>query len=262
MSKQLTPAGRSSDRHLPNVTGTGCTATLAKRTALLTAVAALMLLGRADGAAATDLGPEPVFEGSHDLWTGPYIGASLGYGWGQSETTYDRNDGNHDEALSRDTSGVLGALTLGYNYRLNGNIVLGVEGDLGFMDVGADDQTGLWDGHVWKGGYGGLWGTVRARAGWTLGNSLLYGTGGLAFMETNETILGDNDATQNTYNEGMHTGWVLGGGLEYALSKNISAKLEYLHMEFPEYSGYTNNQEPYSFDNSIDIARVGVNYRF
>ena len=81
-------------------------------------------------------------------------------------------------------------------------------------------------------------------------------------METDELILGDNDATQNTYNQTTHTGWVLGGGIEYALTDNVSTKLEYLHMEFPEHTGYTNNQELYSFDNSVDIVRVGLNYRF
>ena len=81
-------------------------------------------------------------------------------------------------------------------------------------------------------------------------------------METNGRILGDNDATQNTYNEGVHTGWVLGAGVEYALSENISTKLEYLHMEFPQMSGQTNNAEPYSFENSVDIVRVGLNYKF
>ncbi|HHB82970.1 MAG TPA: porin family protein, partial [Devosia sp.] len=108
----------------------------------------------------------------------------------------------------------------------------------------------------------GLWGTLRPRVGYTVGDMMVYGTAGMAIMQTNEVILGDNDATQNTYNTGIHTGLVYGAGIEYAVSDNLSAKVEYLQMQFPEYKSYTNNEEPYGFTNAASLLRVGLNYNF
>lgn len=202
------------------------------------------------------------YAGFSENWSGFYLGASVGGGWGNSRTTYDRAGNNHLTPETISPSGYLASLTLGYNYKLSNNIVIGIEGDIGVMDIDASDRTGLWDGHVWKSQYGGMWGTLRGRLGYAFDNFMIYGTGGLAFMETDEKILGDNDATQNTYNEGVHTGWVIGGGIEYALTENITTKIEYLHMEFGKYSGYTNNNELYTFENDVDIVRVGLNYKF
>jgi 1,4-dihydroxy-2-naphthoyl-CoA synthase len=63
-------------------------------------------------------------------------------------------------------------------------------------------------------------------------------------------------------------GWALGGGLEYALTENLSTKIEYLHAQFGNGGGvYTSPDDNcYGFlgdrKNSIDIVRVGLNYRF
>ena len=208
--------------------------------------------------------PETILIGTtfDDRWTGVYIGASVGGGWGETSTFYDRAGNDHLTTEFIKPSGYVGALTFGYNHQFANNFVIGVEADLGVMDIDAPDKTGLWDDHIWKSRYGGLWGTLRPRIGYSFGDLMVFGTGGVAFMETDEMILGDNDATQNTYNRGTHTGSVFGGGFEYALTEKTSAKLEYLRMDFPEYKGYTNNEELYGFENSVDILRVGVNFKF
>jgi opacity protein-like surface antigen len=71
----------------------------------------------------------------------------------------------------------------------------------------------------------------------------------------------------NNNNGGVRVGWTLGGGLEYALTNNVTAKVEYLHVDFGNYSSlftgaggllnYTLNQR-----NNDDIIRVGLNYVF
>lgn len=195
-------------------------------------------------------------------WAGFYVGASVGAGWGESSAFYDRNGDDHLTRETIDPDGFAGSITFGYNHQFMNNFILGIEGDLGFMDISAPDKIGIWDGHIWKSQYGGLWGTVRPRVGYSFDNLMVFATGGIAFMGTDEMILGDNDATQNTYNSDVHTGWVLGAGVEYALTERISTKLEYLHMEFPEYRSYTNNNELYGFQNSVNLIRAGLNYKF
>ncbi|MCB1521206.1 MAG: porin family protein [Hyphomicrobiaceae bacterium] len=192
------------------------------------------------------------------IWRGLYWGASVGYGWGESEHYYDRND-NHGLATN-DLSGGLASLTLGYNYMISPRFLVGVEGDLGFMHLSADDKV-IFDGHVWKSEFGPLWGTVRARAGMLFGETLLYATGGWAITEVDEVGYGDA-AGQTAYNQSVRSGWVLGAGIERAIAHGMTAKIEYLHMDFGSYEGLSENREDYAFENRIDLVRAGINFKF
>jgi outer membrane immunogenic protein len=192
------------------------------------------------------------------IWQGLYWGGSIGYGWGTSEHFYDRNDNHGTE--TNDLSGGLAALTLGYNYLVSPGYLVGVEADLGLMDLSADDKV-IFDGHIWKAEFGPFWGTVRGRAGMLFGNTLLYATGGWAITEVNEVGIGDADG-QTAENENVRSGWVLGAGIEHAFTHGMSAKVEYLHMDFGSYEGLSENQEDYAFDNRVDLIRTGLNVKF
>ena len=65
-------------------------------------------------------------------------------------------------------------------------------------------------------------------------------------------------ATQN----GWRSGGVIGGGIEYAFTNNITAKAEYLWapMEDKTYWAGTPDQETNHM--SLSLARVGLNYKF
>lgn len=192
------------------------------------------------------------------IWTGFYAGLSLGYGWGASEQQYNRN-GNHGLA-STSPEGALAALTLGYNYDVGGGFIAGLEGDLGLMDVSADDKI-VYDGHVYKTQFGPWWGTVRARAGYAFDRTLVYATGGAAFMAVDEVSIG-NTPGETAINKDTRSGWVVGAGIEHAFAPNTSVKVEYLHMDFGSYHGFSDNQEDFAFKNEIDLVRLGVNYKF
>lgn len=192
------------------------------------------------------------------LWTGPYAGLSLGYGWGNSTQEYNRND-NHGLA-STDPEGALGAVTLGYNYMLTPAILLGIEGDLGLMDISADDKV-VYDGHIYKTQFGPWWSSVRGRLGVAFGSTLVYGTAGVAFMGIDEVSIG-NTPGETATNEDFKSGWVLGGGIEQALNQQVSLKVEYLHMDFGRYEGFSANREDFYFDTDVDVVRAGINYRF
>lgn len=191
-------------------------------------------------------------------WSGLYWGLSAGYGWGESTQSYDRND-NHGLA-STSPEGFLGSVTLGYNYQTLGGLLIGLEGDLGLMDVSADDKI-VYDGHIYKTSYGPLWGTLRGRAGYAFGQTLLYGTAGLAFMDVDDVSIG-NTPGETALNEDFKTGLVIGAGIEQALGSGMSLKLEYLHMDFGTYEGTSANNEDFSFKNDVDLVRAGVNYKF
>ncbi len=77
-----------------------------------------------------------------------------------------------------------------------------------------------------------------------------------------------SSATWTRNNNNNNVGWVLGGGIEYALSDNVTVRAEYLHMQFNNNNGYyTNSYYPnYAFNgsrnNSLDAARIGLNWKF
>ncbi len=237
--------------------------------ALVLAACGLITLATNRPADAADLGrpgslkddPRP-FPGPQrrgpSIWNGVYWGLAGGYGFGQSDHNYDRND-NHGLA-SQDVDGGLANVTLGYNTLVSQNFLLGLEADFGVMDLSADDKV-IFDGHVWKTQFGPFWGTLRARAGVVWGPALLYATGGLAFMMVDEVGYGDADG-QTAENQDVRSGWTLGGGIEFAFAPGMTTKLEYLHMDFGRYDGLSENQEEFYFDNTVDIIRAGLNFKF
>lgn len=198
-----------------------------------TAVLAGIVAGLAAPAAAADLSggyppvayaqPVPVF-----TWTGFYLGANVGYGWGSS---------GFDSP-----AGAVGGLQAGYNFQFASPFVLGIETDLSLSGI--------------SGGSFGVdyFGTVRARLGWAIDRVLIYGTGGFAYGQGNLDFFGlSSSATQ--------TGWTLGAGAEFALDRNWSARAEYLYVDlgsatFPTLVG------PVSTGIDANILRAGVNFRF
>lgn len=192
-------------------------------------------------------------------WGGLYAGVSLGAGWGESSQNYDRA-GNHGAATLEPTGGVA-SISAGYNWMLGSNWVAGVEGDLGIMNV-SQGATTVFDGHVWSTSYGPLWGNMRGRAGYLVSDDLLaYATGGLAMANIDDVSIG-NTAGETAIEEGLRLGLALGVGVEYAWTENWTVKAEFLHMNFSAVDGQSTNAEAYTFDDSVNLLRVGANMRF
>ena len=192
-------------------------------------------------------------------FSGFYLGASAGYGVVNSEQMLDRGNNHGFDKVS--PGGVIGTLTAGYNFALTDMLMAGVEADLGIAAISDDDKS-VFDAHSWKPAFGPLWGTLRARLGVTLADSLLlYGTAGVAFMQTDNWTLGNN-YNESSWDAKTRTGYVLGAGVEYALTESWSAKAEYLYMDFGKHHGYTEDNDPYWYDDTAHVFRLGVNHRF
>jgi outer membrane immunogenic protein len=168
-------------------------------------------------------------------WTGFYAGANLGGEW--------LNDKMSTAAGSatRTPGSVFGGLQAGYNYQIN-QFVLGAEADVGYGRPSGTTVYGRGEGN-WSG-------TVRARAGYAIDNVLLYGTGGLAWKNFK---LNDTAVERTT----SRAGWTLGAGAEYAFTRNVSVKGEYLFADYGKANiGATEHKL------QDHLVRVGVNYKF
>lgn len=191
-------------------------------------------------------------------WTGAYIGATVGYGRGESRF----DDGKISNPFDMD--GVIAGGTIGYNFQTPRNIVFGIEADISYSDISGSfgpANLGQPNGAYWGCGSGACvtdvtwFGTVRGRLGLASDRILVYATGGLAYGNVDAKIL--NDANWLTGN--VTTGWTVGGGVEVVLQPNWTAKLEFLHVDL----GWTdrNVQEDFRSEAVFDVVRLGLNYR-
>ncbi len=205
-------------------------------------------------------------------WSGFYIGGELGYGWGDSFQCA-LCDAPARIATDRyNIGGVLGGGTAGYNWQLNPNWVLGVETDFSLANVkGGSPSLGNYacnNGLVNSCNTSvGWFGTVRGRAGYTVNNALFYGTGGWAYGRAKADIDKCEGTASGDCGSANVNGWAAGGGIEYGFTSNLSAKLEYLHIDlgrfvFSNIAGSGCEGINCSSDAKFDIVRVGLNYRF
>lgn len=186
---------------------------------------------------------EPVSQATAFDWTGAYVGADLGYGWGDYGITTSAGSG------SRSTDGFNGGLYAGYNYAVTPNVIVGAEMD---VQAGQGDKFDVQGSPV---DVGTLWyGTGRGRIGYAFDNFMVYGTAGLAWAHANADFNGGSDS--NT-----HIGWAAGGGVEAALTDNLVARAEYLYMNTSKET-YTVGSESRKMDLDGSLVRLGLAYKF
>lgn len=237
---------------------------LRTRSALL--VAAAFAIGFAQTALAADLpqrpaaspllAPTPVYN-----WTGIYVGLNGGGGWGHQDPLNLITNRFDKDSVSF-SGGVFGG-TAGAQIQ-SGHVVIGFEADL--------DWAGMKGSATFVPTIGGVpisaaainattnidWeATARARIGYAEQNWLFYMTGGLALLGTKSSFTPAPGFTCSNYlivgcsGTSKQVGAALGAGLEYGITQNVSAKLEYLYITAA----------------SLDIShhseiRAGLNYRF
>ena len=116
-------------------------------------------------------------------------------------------------------------------------------------------------------------GTVRGRAGFTLDNWLFYGTGGYAWSDGSVTRtqiatvvsvppIPAPGGTMET-SDNFRSGWTAGAGVEWGITQNWTAKVEYLYVDLGNANSVfplSNRQQNSSL--TMNVARFGVNYKF
>jgi opacity protein-like surface antigen len=219
-------------------------------------------------------------------WSGFYLGAHAGYGWGQDSsstlvTAFEPMLGIPAAILTGPNSkGFVCGFEAGANWQ-TGNVVGGAEIDLSGSDIkGTSSTTGV---DIFGLPVSGtqtdkfdLLGSARARLGYLVWPGvLLYGTGGLGWTELQQTLITTNaDGTTTTTTPSWRFGWVAGAGGEARLwNTNWLVRLEYLHYDFgnsgSSFSGFTNTgvvtfvpSNTMSHHVTTDIVRAGIGYKF
>ena len=191
--------------------------------------------------------PPPALVSPAYNWSGFYIGAMGGYAFGSGD-----NEG----------SGGFGGGTIGYNWQFFGSpFVLGVEVDAAgasIKDSLTEDQGGLL---VTQDNKVNALGSVTGRAGFAMDAALIYAKGGYAWANNKATIsapaLGITSSDSQT-----HSGYTLGGGVEYMFAPNWSAKGEYMFTSLGSENYNLLGDQLASGAIDFHTIKVGVNYRF
>jgi outer membrane immunogenic protein len=229
---------------------------------LLTAASLLALAAGAPLAQAADLAPKapaplpvPIYN-----WTGIYVGVNGGFAWGHQDPLNVIT--NRFDEFTIDYSGGLFGGTAGAQIQL-ARVVLGFESDIAWAGInGRATFTptifGVPQPFLLNAKTSMEWfSTARARVGYAADNWLFYTTGGLAIIGAKTELTTAAGLLCNTVGvlacTGSHkrVGAALGAGVEYGLTPNWSAKLEYLYVAAVELEL-----------SHVHIARAGINYRF
>jgi outer membrane immunogenic protein len=205
-------------------------------------------------------------------WTGFYVGGNLGAGWSQGNITDSFFGLNYTNPSNN--AAFLGGGQVGANYQM-GMFVAGVEADFDWFANNQNSGPGTAvAGTTLQASSNDRWATtLAARFGVAVDRVLFYAKGGGGWVGNgNFTITNVPTGASASYSNGnTNSGWLVGGGVEWAIARNWSVRFEY------DYLGL-NNQSfvvPATFpvaalagdtfstrNRDIQMATIGINYLF
>ncbi|MCK1517057.1 porin family protein [Bradyrhizobium sp. 190] len=208
-------------------------------------------------------------------WAGFYLGGNFGSGTGRDRSSMSIPAAGIVETFNLAPDGINGGVQAGYNWQA-ANWVFGLEADIQgstqkdnktcvtFCTPGlvlaAYDATLPW------------FGTVRGRLGYSVGSTLFYATGGLAYGSIKTKIATNSFVGPVTQSfSHTNTGWTAGAGIEMPftllglLGPNWTTKTEYLYVDLGSTSdSFIFGATPATTTRSVTehVFRTGINYHF
>lgn len=226
-------------------------------------------------------------------WSGPYVGVDIGNRRMGEEGVAYTLDTTSSVGGERGTSagadgwnGLTGNLHAGYNWWIEPRFVFGLETSVSLSDTDHDS--------IGKSKYGisyktqsQHWGAdLKVRAGYAMGQALLFADGGVAWQHIRTTNTqgpcGDGSSdpvysvaacstgpynsvpygTKDTSSDSKF-GWTAGGGIELGVTRHLSARVQYVHADYGTNSfTYPSFNRGRTMDVRTDDVLAGVNYRF
>jgi outer membrane immunogenic protein len=254
-----------------------------QRSPVFAAAVVIFAVSSMDTVSAADLPPQsyskaaPVDPGFN--WSGFYVGEHTGYIWGKTRVL---DDGVLTEA-GAPTSGTAIGLLAGYNWQ-SGLFVFGVEEDVaGIVDAvghgviapvgppgppgpqgppgppGPGVPTGPsgpntykinWDGHL------------VGKVGIAADNWMLFATGGAAIAGFDWQEGVPAGATPPGWMSRTFIGYSVGAGVEYAITRNILARLQYIYDDFGGHNFGAIDGGTYHASLKGQTARVALSWKW
>lgn len=208
-------------------------------------------------------------------WAGFYLGGNFGSGTGRDRSTLNLPAIGVFQTFNLAPDGSNGGVQAGYNWQA-ANWVFGLEADIQ-GSTQQDNKTCVLS--CIQGGVTAAYdatlpwfGTVRGRLGYSVGSTLFYATGGLAYGSI-KTKIATNSFVGPVTQSFSHTnaGWTAGAGIETPftllglLGPNWTTKTEYLYVDLGSTSdSFVFGAVPATTTRSVTehVFRTGINYHF
>jgi len=162
-------------------------------------------------------------------WNGFYVGLQGLYADGHGDMGTDWKYVSGGERADHSIDGWMGGGFIGYNYHFPFNLVMGIETDINAGDISG---TGSCPGPGWACGTEMSWlGATRFRVGYAFYRFLPYIAIGGAYSQAK--IYTQEIGISTKYGErNIYYGWTPAAGLEFAITNNLLARLEYSYYDF------------------------------
>lgn len=231
--------------------------------------AAVLCAASLHTAKAADLGvkappaPPPAYD-----WSGFYVGAQGGYGFGEPE--FDLTTPNLQDAWRAD--GGFGGGTIGAQYEFGAtHFLLGLEGEYnaGHLHGTTTDTLAPANNHS---ATVNSFGSIDAKIGFALvgtpwDHMLLYISGGAGFGDPQQTFTFKGTGPSVSIDGGEKVGWSFGSGIDMYLTTNWIVRGEWRMYDFgiksfgtgtiPGFAGTTS-----ATHETVNTARAGIIYKF
>jgi outer membrane immunogenic protein len=219
------------------------------------ALAIISMVGAADAQSYRTRAKPAAYPPVHQ-WTGFYMGGNLGYGLAGLTD-------NAPLAVTSNMTGVIGGVQAGYNYQID-SAVLGIEADIQASAQDASYSRNIpFVGDISVSQKIPYFGTVRARAGYAFecGCVMAYGTIGWAYGAYKPSVTAFGITLSGDY---TRSALAAGGGVEWMVAKNWSAKLEALYLDTGDIGSATSFPVLGQVHMRVRdaITRIGLNYHF
>jgi outer membrane immunogenic protein len=264
---------------------------------LLASVSSVALIPAAGSLNAADIA-RPVYKAPPVVpppvvfsWTGCFVGAHVGWGWGRKDVTSGKVNSaglNTSGPFGSDRIDVSGGLLggqVGCDFQFGwgkapgtpGNWVIGIQGDFAGADINGfgPDPADPTD-HSLRVKVDSI-ASVTGRLGFTgfgkspfMSQTLWYVRGGVAWLHERWDL---TDAkfqwvfeTHDT--KASRSGWTVGAGVEWAFAPNWSAFVEWDHYDFGNKTviiapfPYGDDFAKIDAKERIETVKIGINYRF
>lgn len=214
-------------------------------------------------------------------WTGCYIGGTVGWGTANKWTSTDSNNyagaqgytGSQNQWDFSENSSVLGGGTLGCNWQPTSWLVLGVEGEGGYLQLSGNGGQPFVTGGFNTPNVndavkmGSAYGLVAGRVGVAFDRLLIYGKAGVAFYNASATVTDSANPALNATGSKSETPFAVGGGGEYAIWDHWTGKAEYMYFDKGSDFNATGTVGARTFTfaqtpSSVHTFKIGINYKF
>lgn len=179
-------------------------------------------------------------------WSGPYFGVKFG---GAFEGRADGGFPGATDDIGLD--GVLGGVMSGRNFQF-GHVVLGIDSDFAFTDINGSTTIAGQTGKVSL----DTLSTTRGRIGYAYDRFLPYVTGGLATAYADFSLDG-----AGSDNDEWFFGYVVGAGVEWAVTDAVAARLEYQFIDLGSETINIGGTESSASIDDMHIVRAGVSIK-